>query len=354
MRNKRKTEHLDIAARIEDGPLSNGFGDIYFLQESVPELDMEDIDPSVMCLGKRLACPLILNAMTGGNQQAGSVNRHLAEIAARHGLGMAVGSQTTALDDPECTASFAIAREHNPQGLLLANVGAGTAWPEVVRAVDMIGADAVQLHFNVPQELAMVEGDRCFRGILDQVRETVEKLEMPVIAKEVGFGFSRESAARLYAAGVHIIDIGGSGGTNFIRIEDKRQGAFEGELDSWGIPTAVSLAEVLSLNLPIKVIATGGLRTALEMAKAMAMGAGACGAAGWFLRILLEKGPDQLDQEISRLIYRLKAILLMTGSRNWEDLSSKPLLILGRTAEWLKARNIDPGRWATRDLKTGD
>ncbi|HWP96614.1 MAG TPA: type 2 isopentenyl-diphosphate Delta-isomerase [Syntrophomonadaceae bacterium] len=348
MRNQRKTEHLDLAVQTPDGPLDNGFGDLRFVHDSIPELNLEDIDLSVEFLGKRLSCPLVINALTGGNAMSESINRDLAWIAARHGLGMAVGSQTAALDDPSCINSFAVARKINPEGLLLANLGAGNTWQETVKVVEMIGADAVQLHFNVPQELAMAEGDRHFRGVLHQVREVVEKAGVPVIAKEVGFGFSRESAARLYAVGVCIIDIGGSGGTNFIRIEDRRNGTFCEELDTWGIPTAVSLAEVLSLGLPLTVIATGGIRTALEMAKALAMGASLCGAAGWFLGILREEGINELDKQVGQLIYRLKAILLMTGSRNWGELQKKPLLILGRTADWLRARNIDPNYWARR------
>lgn len=268
------------------------------------------------------------------------INRDLAGLAAKYNLGMAVGSQTIALDEPGWRDSFVIARETNPGGVIIANLGATASLPRAREAIAMIQADALQIHLNVPQELAMLEGDRSFKGILANVKNLATNLEVPLIAKEVGFGMSRESAARLYRAGVRILDIGGSGGTNFIRIEDNRGGLFNGEIDGWGIPTAASLVEVLSLKLPLKVIASGGIRSAHDMVKAMAMGANLCGIAGWFLKILLEKGKNELDIILHDFIYRVKALLLMCGARNWAELRQKPLVIMGETASWMQYRDI--------------
>lgn len=315
-------------------------------------MDIEDIDTGIEFLGKPLAGPLIIDAITGGSEIGCRINRDLASLAAKYQLGMAVGSQTVAIDDPGWKETFSVVREVNPYGLIIANVGAATQKEHSRRAVQMIGADALQLHFNVPQELAMAEGDRRFRGIIAQVKETVQESSVPVIAKEVGFGFSRESAYRLYQAGIRAFDSGGSGGTNFIRIEDRRYGLFNQELDDWGIPSTASMAEILSLGQPLTLIASGGVRSASDMAKALALGANACGVAGWFLRILMEEGKDYLDQVLSELLYRLKAILLMSGARTWKELRRKPLLITGRTAEWLRARGIildktgPEGSWA--------
>ncbi len=303
-------------------------------------MDIEDIDTGVEVLGKRLSVPLIINAITGGSEIGRRINRDLAGLAAKYQLGMAVGSQTVAIDEPGWTDSFSVVREANPFGLIIANVGAASQKEHARRAVQMIGADALQLHFNVPQELAMAEGDRSFKGIIARVEETVQESPVPVIAKEVGFGFSRESAGRLYQAGIRVFDSGGSGGTNFIRIEDRRYGLFNHELDNWGIPSAASMAEIISLGQPLTLIASGGVRSASDMAKAMALGANACGVAGWFLRILMAEGKDNLDRLLNELLYRLKAILLMSGARTWQDLRRKPLLITGPTAEWLQARGI--------------
>jgi isopentenyl-diphosphate delta-isomerase len=244
---------------MPDGPSTTGLEDIRLLNCSLPELDLEEIDLSQELWGKKLQFPLIINALTGGNDQAKSINRDLAIVCRKYGLAMAVGSQTIALENPNRVESFSIVRDYNPEGVVIANLGAGTGTNAAREAVNMIAADAIQLHLNVPQELAMPEGERCFRGIVDKVAKIVNDSEVPVIAKEVGFGLSRESVQQLYQVGVRVFDIGGQGGTNFIAIEDKRGGLFQGELDSWGIPTAVSLAEIVACVLPITIMASGEL-----------------------------------------------------------------------------------------------
>lgn len=318
------------------------------MHNSVPELDMKEIDLSCDFLGKNLKLPIILNAITGGTPKAEKINYDLAYIAKKYGMAMAVGSQTISLDDPQLKTTFSVVREIDSQGLIIANIGANRSFEDALAAVEMIKADALQLHFNVPQELAMREGDRSFKGIIENVARITESCPVPVIAKEVGFGFSRESALLLYEAGVEIIDIGGMGGTNFIVIEDKRGGMFKGELNTWGIPTAWSLAEVLSLNLPLTVIASGGIRTALDTAKALAVGADLVGIAGSFLKVLLREGSEELDKMVEDMIYRLKAVFLMTGAQNIDEIRKKPVIITGRTGEWLRLRGINPEYWARR------
>jgi isopentenyl-diphosphate delta-isomerase len=261
---------------------------------------------------------------------------------------MAVGSQTIALEEPGWKESFSVVREYNPDGIVIANLSATASREDARAAVHMINADALQLHFNIPQELAMPEGDRNFKGIIEQVARIVETCPVPVIAKEVGFGFSRESVQRLYDVGVRIFDIGGQGGTNFIAIEDKRGGVFQGELNSWGIPTAVSLLEILASNLQVKIIASGGIRSAPDAAKSLALGADMVGIAGSLLRILLHQGADELDRWVNDFLYRLRAVFLMSGASDIKTISEKPVIVLGPTAEWLRARDIDPSQWARR------
>jgi len=337
-----------LANQIPDGPCSSGLENIYLLNNSVPELEMDEIDLGVNFLGKRLRMPIVINAITGGTEQAGHINRALSLTAARHGIAMAVGSQTIAVDDPGLRYTFSVVREVNPEGLIFANVSAGSGISEAIEAVDMINADALQVHFNIPQELAMVEGERAFKGVISKVQRISEKCQVPVIAKEVGFGFSRESIKSLYDAGVTIFDIGGKGGTNFIHIEDQRSGKFAGELDDWGIPTAVSLAEAVNLNLPLQLIASGGIRTALDAVKSLALGADLLGLAGSVLKVLLEQGTDELQKILEEMVYRMKAIFLMTGSKNVEELRKKPIIILNETADWFNALGIDVSRWSRK------
>ncbi len=309
---------------------------------------MDEIDLGLDFLGKRLRLPMVINAITGGTEQAARINQILSSIAVRYEIAMAVGSQTIAIHDPGLRYTFSIVREYNPDGLVFANVAAGSAVSEAVEAVEMMNADALQIHFNIPQELAMSEGERSFRGILNRVQKIVDNCPVPVIAKEVGFGFSRESICRLYEAGISIYDISGQGGTNFITIEDQRSGKFMGEMDQWGIPTAVSLMEAISLDLPIQIIASGGIRTAADAAKAYALGADMVGIAGPFLRTLLNHGPEELEREIEEMIYRLKAVFLMTGSGNLEQIKKQPLIILNETAQWIESRGIDKLMWSRR------
>ncbi|QGT99842.1 Isopentenyl-diphosphate delta-isomerase, FMN-dependent [Candidatus Syntrophocurvum alkaliphilum] len=261
---------------------------------------------------------------------------------------MAVGSQTIGIDDHNVRDSFTVVREKNPDGIVLANVSAGVNPDIALEAIEMIGADGLQLHFNVPQELAMPEGDRNFKGTLKNIETIVSKSNVPIIAKEVGFGFSANSVNKLYNSGINIFDIGGKGGTNFINIEDQRKGMFMGELDDWGIPTACSLAEIVDLNYPIQIIASGGIRTAYDAAKALAIGADLVGIASPFLKILLQQGVDELSSFVDSNIYKLKAVTLMTGAKNIKEIKTKPVIITKDTAEWLSLRGVDPYQWSKK------
>ena len=337
-----------MALHTMDGPDSSGFDDIMLIPDSVPELNMQDIDLSTSFLGKSLAYPVLINAITGGTEQAKNINRNLAYLAQKYGIAMAVGSQTIALEDPGWRDSFTVVRDMNPDGLILANVSANSPVKEAREAVEMLQADALQLHFNVPQELAMHEGDRNFKGIIDNVQRIVDASPVPVVAKEVGFGFSRESVVKLHNCGVNIFDNGGKGGTNFLAIEDQRNGMFDQHLSDWGIPTAASLGEMIDLQLPLQIIASGGIRKASDLAKAIAMGAKMVGISGLFLKVLLEEGMEELDRRMDRFFYQSQAVFLMSGARDCNVIKEKPLIITGLTAEWLKIRGVDPHFWSQR------
>lgn len=337
-----------MALKTADGPDRNGFADIALVPDAVPELNLDDIDLGTHFLGKILGWPIIINAMTGGTGEAKMINHKLASLAAKYNLAMAVGSQTVALEDRQLTESFTVAREANPHGILIANVSANCPAEKALQAVQMIAADGLQLHFNLPQELAMGEGDRHFRGMLDNLNEIVVKCPVPVIAKEVGFGFARESVAKIHARGINIFDCSGKGGTNFMAIEDQRGGMFDQNFYDWGISTAASLAEIVAMQMPIQVVASGGIRSAVDSAKALALGADMVGISGFFLKILLNDGYAELERKWERFLYQIKAVFLMTGASNCMEIRKKPLLIFDRTAQWMKLRDIDPAQWSSR------
>lgn len=309
---------------------------------------MQNIDLSTVFLNKRLQYPLVINAITGGTEQAGYINAILARTARRFGLAMAVGSQRVACDHPELRDSFSVVRQEDPKGIIIANLSAGCDPDMAEEAVEMIQADALQLHFNIPQELAMPEGDRNFAGLAENAARVTARLKIPVIAKEVGFGFSREAAEVLFQAGIKHFDVGGKGGTNFVAIENRRQGLLGNEYDNWGIPTAISLAELEYARLPVTLIASGGIRTAPDTVKALAMGADLVGIAGPLLKVLLAEGEEGLAKYMDQYFYRLKAGFLMAGARTVAELQQKPVIILNQTAAWLRARGIDPDYWSQR------
>ena len=214
--------------------------------------------------------------------------------------------------------------------------------------MEMIGADAIQVHFNVPQELIMDEGDPDFEMVLPRLKKLVETVEFPVIAKEVGFGMSRETILKLYRCGIRNVDIGGRGGTNFISIENARKGIYNTEFEKWGIPTSVCLFEGLELGLGIDIIASGGLRTPLDMAKSLAAGAKLVAMARPFLEILTHGSVEMLVSYIENLKKGLSRYMVITGARSISEINGIPLVVTGKTAEWLLRRGVDINAYARR------
>lgn len=346
-RQHRKKEHIEFALSTTEYSVKNGFSDIYLVYEALPDLNLEQIDTSLEFLGKRLKAPLLINAMTGGHPDVEYINKSLARVAARAGIGMAVGSQTAGLEDPRVRNTYKIAREENPEGIILANVNALTPPAQVKEAINMIGADGVQLHLNVAQELAMTEGDRNFRGVLTNIENVVTLSHVPVIVKEVGFGLSRETAKRIYDVGVRYIDVSGKGGTDFIKIEFARSSQdCLGKFQNIGISTAASLIEALSLDLPFSVLASGGFKGESDVTCALVLGSKLVGIAGHFLQVLHNSSEKGLNDRVDRIIEDLRRSMLMVGAASLEELSKKPLVITGITAEWLLRRGVDINKYS--------
>ena len=336
----RKIEHLDICLKqdVETGdPL---FNDVRLVHQSLPETDLEDIDISCEFLGKKLDLPLLIAAMTGGCEEAEEINEALAGVAERKGLAFGVGSQRAMIEQPELTRTFSV-RSTAPSILLLGNIGITALkrlpHDRVVRAVEAIEADGLCVHINPAQELFQNEGDHDFSGCANALESLCSAVPFPVIGKEVGNGISREAAERLKGAGVRAIDVGGLGGTSWSLIDSLRSGKDVSQYGAWGIPTA---AAVLEAQVGLPVIATGGLRNGLHMAKAIALGADLCGIALPFLRILARDGIPGVEAFVEGLKQDFRHALFLTGCRNIAELRRTSFLLEAGLKEWADQRNL--------------
>lgn len=326
----RKLEHVKICIeqQVETGnPL---WDEATLIHQALPELSLDAIDPSCVFLGKKLSFPLVIAAMTGGCDEARDINRALASMADQKSIAFGVGSQRAMIEKPEIAATYMV-RDVAPSVLLLGNIGITAlkqyAPARIAQAMHAIGANAVCVHINPAQEIFQNEGDRDFSGCHAALEAFCKAVDLPVIAKEVGNGISRECTLRLKNAGVSAIDVGGAGGTSWVLIDSIRSGIDAAYFNTWGIPTAAS---VLEAQVGIPVIATGGIRTGLDMAKAVALGADACGIALPFLRTLHEKGGEGVAAYIDALKADFVRAMFLTGS--------------GTVAALKKARYIAGGR----------
>lgn len=314
-RESRKIDHIKYALHLDDGPCATGFSDVQVMHCCLPQVDRRKVSLSTSLPGVgHLSTPLVINAITGGADGVKRINEKLAVVARETGCAMAVGSQYGAVRKGMYEDTFAIARQVNPEGLLFANVSALASPDEAQRAVDMIGAQALQIHLNSAQELAMEEGDRDFSDWLQHIEAICGKLAVPVIVKETGCGMAREEARKLLDCGVAVLDTGGAGGTNFPAIESCRYPKGNGELSQWGIPSALSLLEVVEARgWQQGIIASGGIRTALDVFKAQVLGANAVGMAGNILRLIQERGTRYTIEWIGRLEEAVKDFYALTG-----------------------------------------
>ena len=349
-RKQRKLDHINIAMKLTD-PFNGGwFGDISMIHNCLPEVNFTDVNTSASLCGLNLEFPLIINAMTGGIKEAEDINRSLSMIAASKGLAIAVGSQTAGLQNRNVRESYKIVRRINPDGIVIANVSAGVPLEWMMNAVEMLEADAIQIHLNPAQELFMPEGDRNFHGYLEKITQLASISSIPVIVKETGCGIAGTDALRIAKSGVKGIDIGGRGGTSFIDIEHYRaEGSSQNNFSEWGIPTVASLVECVQKTdayPDINIIASGGIRTGIDIAKCVALGACSCGIAAPFLRTLINDGFAVLDANINKIIKEFKIAMTLAGANSIAELGKVSLVISGKTAEWLICRGYDVAKIA--------
>lgn len=339
-RSKRKLDHLE---EVLKRPLNNAdFSGVKFVHNSLPEIDLKMVDLKTNLAGIDLAAPFFINAITGGAAETLTVNKKLAQLSKELKLPLAVGSQAAALEDPRLSRTYTIVREIYPEGIIFANIGPAAGLKEAKAAVKMLAANALQIHLNAPQEMLMEEGERDFRGWRRNIHEICSGLEVPVIVKETGFGISFEAGKIIKDLGAAAIDISGSGGTNFIEIELARQGKEADSFSDWGIPTAVSLIEVLAkIGSEIDIIASGGINTVSSAVKALALGAKAVAFATLPLKLIIEKGLPETINYFTGLVEDTKKCMALLGACDLQELQKVPLVLTGETREWLASRSLN-------------
>lgn len=336
MRKKRKLEHIENYLKTEYVG-DNLFDDVFLEHNSLPDLNFEEIDTEIEFLGKKLAFPLMINSMTGGPEISLEINKNLATLTKEFGIAMAVGSEKIALEEEETSESFTVVREVlGDEGVVIGNLSANSTLEEVIKARDLINADAIQLHLNSAQELVMEAGDRHFKGILGNIEKINREVNFPIIVKETGFGISRSCAEKLYASGIRYIDLAGAGGTNFIEIEDLRRPDEDfSDIYCWGNPTAYLLHTYKGMEKDLTIISSGGLREAMDIVKSLVMGAGICGISGEVLNYLLRGDYEYAQKYLESLIYKTKIIMVLLGTRNIKELMGYKYKVTGRLKDMI-------------------
>lgn len=335
----RKTEHIriNLEKNVQFPRLTTGLENYRFMHQALPEIDLQAVDTSVELFGKKLSAPLLISSMTGGSELAHRYNQLLAETAQTHQIAMGLGSQRAGIQNPDLAYTYEI-RNLAPDILLFANVGAvqlnyGYGVEQCQRAVDMVQADALILHFNVLQEAVQPEGDTNFAGLVEKVAHICRGVSVPVIAKEVGWGFSERDVRLLVEAGVQAIDVAGAGGTSWSEVEYHRAPtAFHARVAAsfadWGIPTSDAIQYAVNAAPTLPVIASGGLKDGIDIAKAIALGAMMGGIAGGFLKAA-DESMEALDQYTRELKAQIRIAMLCSGAHDIAALQKTPLVRVG-------------------------
>jgi len=332
---RRKADHIRINLEedVRSG-LTTGLERYRFVHQALPECNLEDIDSSLSLFGRMLQAPVLISSMTGGTAEAERINRRLALAAQEHGVALGVGSQRAALENPDLARTFQVRREA-PDVLLFANLGAvqlnyGYTAAHCRQAVEMIEADALILHLNPLQEALQPEGDTRFAGLLAKIEAVCRALDVPVVVKEVGWGISENTARRLANAGVAAIDVAGAGGTSWSQVEmhrapTERQRRLAAVFRDWGIPTAESVVAARRGAPDLPIFASGGLRTGLEIAKTIALGATLGGMAGRLLPAAADSA-EAASQTLDLIIQELRLTMFAVGAANLTALQRAPLV----------------------------
>ena len=325
----RKSDHIRINLEEDvQSSITTGLEKYHFVNQALPELNLDDINLSQTLFGKVLKAPILISSMTGGTAEAAAINHVLAECAQESGIAMGLGSQRAALEHPEMAYTYQV-RQTAPDILLFANLGAiqlnySYTIEHCKRAIDMVGADALILHLNALQEALQPEGDTRFEGLINKIETVCRQLPVPIIAKEVGWGISEKAARQLANAGVAAIDVAGAGGTSWSQVEmyrnsDQHQARIAAVFRDWGIPTSESIQAVHTAVPELVVIASGGLRDGVDIAKSIALGARLGGMAGLFLKAAAVS-PHETLKVISEIRQELAICMFVVGAADLDQL----------------------------------
>ncbi|GCF10268.1 type 2 isopentenyl-diphosphate Delta-isomerase [Dictyobacter arantiisoli] len=354
---QRKIEHVNIAlANDVSAPQRANWNDIQFVHQALPEVDPGNIDLSTSFLGQALRYPIFMSSLTGGHPAVTMINKNLARAAEHYGLALGVGSQRAAILDPRLAASYSITREQAPHAFLIANIGAPQlitqdkhapfTLEQVQRAIHMIEANALAVHMNSLQEAAQPEGDRNAYGEVAALRLLTQQIGLPVIAKETGAGVSREQALLLRSCGISAIDVGGAGGSSMSALEAARSQTRGDErtmnigllYKDWGIATPIAIVEARTARLPL--ISTGGIRSGLDAARALALGATMVGIGFPFLQAASESY-EKVCEVVESIIAQLKVAMQLSGATTLAQLRETDIVVTGASHEWLALRGFE-------------
>ena len=348
---QRKREGIEIPLNkdVQAKTASTYLEYVKLIHNALPELDYDEIDISTTFLKRKFSAPLIIDSMTGGAPEAARINGRLGELAEKYGFAMGLGSQRAGLESEQLAETYSIARKNAPSAFLIANIGGaqlakGLTVGNIKKIIDMIQADALVIHLNPLQELIQPEGEPKYKGVLSKISEISGDLDVPVIVKEVGAGISKEVAVKLEVAGVSAINVAGAGGTSWAGVEKIRAEASNNDLKThlgeifwdWGIPTAASLIEVKK-TVKVPIIASGGLRNGMEMAKCIVLGASMCAMAYPFL-LKAAESKEQLFSFADTAIAELKSTMFLIGAMNLSVLKSSRYILTGPLADQISNR----------------
>ncbi len=354
---QRKIEHVSVALGQDvSAPQRANWNDIQFVHQALPEVNLDEIDTSVQFLGRTLRYPIFMSSLTGGHPDVTAINRNLARAAEQYGVALGVGSQRAAIVNPDVASSYAVTREHAPHAFLIANIGApqlieqarhpAFTLTQAQQAIDMIGANALAVHMNSLQEAAQPEGDRRAVGEAAALKELTAQLDVPIISKETGAGVCREQAILLRSCGVSAIDVGGAGGSSMTAIEAARSQARGDERTmnigllyrDWGIATPIAVVEAGVAGLPL--ISTGGVRSGLDMARALALGATLVGMGFPFLKAASESY-EKVCELLETVVAELKVAMQLSGAKNIAAIRQVDVVVTGETRNWLTLRGFE-------------
>lgn len=337
---QRKVEHLFLAEKYFTDESFAGFDNVRLLHNALPELRLKDIDLSVNFIDQKISLPVYFNAITGGSKQSTRFNTELSQLAHTLNIPVSSGSMGVYLRLPETSDSFKVLRENNPDGFVISNVSAKVNATQAQQAIDLLSADALQIHLNALQELAMPEGDQEFFW-LDNIKQIVASVNVPVIVKEVGFGLSQNNLEDLYKVGVKYVDISGFGGTDFAQIESARNHELDlTYLDRFSLSTTESLLESIPYQEKMTIFSSGGIRTPMDVIKSLRMGASAVGMSGLVLHHLQKYSLSETEIFFDEFIKQLKLIMAAIGAKSVQDIKKAPIIFDESLINYAKQRNI--------------